>query len=218
MTGNVTGFFKQAELGLALALLGAAPLAAQDQPQDEPIRSQSPDAQDVAMTPLRDLNLARDPIPPLLLTAQEAPYDTTGLKKCRDIGAAIAELDAILGPDLDVMAEEDDRISMGRIARSAVGSLMPFRSIVREITGAADHRRAFEQAIHAGAVRRGFLKGLGQQRGCAYPARPAFARISIDKTDRIDTEDGRKRVARKEERAADGTVFVSQPVVQPTGD
>lgn len=218
MTGNVTGFFKQAELGLALTLLGAAPLAAQDQPQDEPIRSQSPDAQDVAMTPLRDLNLAKDPIPPLLLTAQEAPYDTTGLKKCRDIGAAIAELDAILGPDLDVMAEEDDRISMGRIARSAVGSLMPFRSIVREITGAADHQREFEQAIHAGAVRRGFLKGLGQQRGCAYPARPAFARISIDKTDRIDTEDGRKRVARKEERAADGTVFVSQPVVQPTGD
>lgn len=219
MTVNVTGYFKQAErrigLGLALALLGTAPLAAQDQPQDEPIRNQSPDARDVAMTPLRDLNLSKDPIPELLLAAEAAPYDATGLKKCRDIGAAIAELDAVLGPDLDVMAEDDDRLSMGRIARSAVGSFIPFRSIVREVTGAADHQRDFERAIHAGAVRRGFLKGLGQQRGCAYPARPAFARVKVDKADRVDTEEGRKRAARKEERAADGTQFVSEPVVQP---
>ena len=222
MTVNVTGYFKQAErrigpgagLGLALALLGTAPLAAQDQPQDEPIRNQSPDARDVAMTPLRDLNLSKDPIPELLLAAEAAPYDATGLKKCRDIGAAIAELDAVLGPDLDVMAEDDDRLSMGRIARSAVGSLIPFRSIVREVTGAADHQRDFERAIHAAAVRRGFLKGLGQQRGCAYPARPAFARVKVNKTDQVDTEEGRKRAARKEERAAVGAGISEVDVVK----
>lgn len=220
MTGNVTKSFnkRRRALAIVLAMATVQPLAAQDQPPSEPIRNQSPDAEDVALTPLRDLNLSKDPIPELLVTAEAAPYDTTGLKKCRDIAAAIADLDAILGPDLDVMAEEDDRLSMGRVARSAVGSFIPFRSIVREVTGAADHQRDFQRAIHAGAVRRGFLKGLGQERGCAYPARPAFAKVKVDKDDRIDTDDGKKRVARKEERAADGTLFVSQPVVQPIGD
>ena len=220
MTGNVTGSFKGARhaLLITLAMVAAQPLAAQNQPPEEPIRNQSPDAEDVTMTPLRDLNLAKDPIPDLLLTAEQAPYDAARLKKCRDIAAAIGDLDAILGPDLDIMAEDDDRLSVGRIARSAVGSFMPFRSIVREVSGAADHQRDFERAIHAGSVRRGFLKGLGQQRGCAYPARPAFAKVKVDKADRIDTEDGKKRVALKEERAADGTLFVSQPVVQPTSD
>lgn len=216
MTGSVTGLSRPARLALALALLGAAPLAAQDQP--EPVADREPDAEDVAMTPLRDLNLSKDPIPELLLAAQAAPYDTTGLRRCRDIGAAIARIDAVLGPDIDVATDESDRISVGRIARSAVGSLLPFRSIVREVTGAADHERQFEQAIHAGAVRRGFLKGLGQQRGCAYPARPAFARVNVTRDDRIDTPEGRKRAAKKEERAEDGTLFVSEPVVQPTGD
>lgn len=218
MTGNATGSFKAARYGLALglAVLAAPPLMAQDAPPEEPIRNQSPDAQDVAMTPLRDLNLSKDPIPELLLTAEQLPYDTTGLKKCRDIATAIANLDAILGPDLDVMAEEDDRLSVGRIARSAVGSFIPFRSILREVSGAADHQRDFERAIHAGAVRRGFLKGLGQQRGCDYPARPAFAKVKVDKKDRIDSEDAKKRIALKEERGADGTVFVSQPMIQRT--
>lgn len=216
MTGSATGFSRPARLAVVLALLSAAPLAAQDQP--EPVADREPDAEDVAMTPLRDLNLSKDPIPELLLTAQADPYDSSGLRRCRDIGAAIAQLDAVLGPDLDVAAEEGDRISVGRIARSAVGSLLPFRSIVREVTGAADHERQFEQAIHAGAVRRGFLKGLGQQRGCAYPARPAFARVKVTKEDRTDKGEGRKRAERKEERAADGTLFVSEPVVQPIGD
>lgn len=215
MIGSVTGFCKRASVLTVAGCLMASPLAAQDAP--EPVHGQSPDAGEVAMTPLRDLNLSKDPIPDVLVKASLSPYAADGLRRCSNISAAIAELDAVLGPDLDVAQGDDDRISVGRIARSAVGSLMPFRGIVRELTGAADHQREFEQAIYAGSIRRGFLKGLGQQRGCAYPARPAFAAVNVTKADRIDTPEGQKRVEQREERGADGTVFVSQPVVQGDG-
>ncbi|MFN4114384.1 MAG: hypothetical protein ACK4GD_10630 [Sphingomonadaceae bacterium] len=214
MIVSVTGFSKRVSVCL-LALAIAVPAAAQDSTSNA--RDREPDLQRIATTPIRDLNLTRDPIPAVLIRANEAPYDANGLRRCRDIGAAIAELDAVLGPDIDVAAEERDRISVGRIAQSAVGSLIPFRSIVRELSGAADHRRAFEEAIYAGSIRRGFLKGLGQQRGCAYPARPAYARVRVTSADRTDTAKGRERAAMKEERAEDGTLFVSEPVVQPTG-
>jgi len=217
MIASVTGFSKRASACLlVMAMVMAGPAAAQNAPEN--VRDREPDVQNIATTPIRDLNLTRDPVPEVLIRANEAPYDATGLRRCRDISAAIAELDAVLGPDIDVAAEERDRISVGRIAKSAVGSLIPFRSIVRELSGAADNQRAFEEAIYAGSVRRGFLKGLGQQRGCAYPARPAFARVKVTSADRTDTAKGRERADKKEERAADGTLFVSEPVVQPIGD
>lgn len=201
-----------AALGLALT---ATPLAAQEQ---ENVRDSEPSVRDIAVTPIQDLNLTKDEIPAVLLRAEEAPYITDGLGNCRDLERAIAELDAVLGADLDIDTDERRDITVGKVAKSAVGSLIPFRGIIREVTGAADHQRDFEEAILAGAVRRGFLKGLGQQRGCAYPARPAFARVEVTKDDRIDTEEGRERLARQEERGEDGTLFVSEPVVQQTDD
>ena len=215
MTGSATGFFSRARWLVSLSVVIAVPLAAQD--QAEPVLNEEPGVRDVAMTPLRDLNLAKDPIPEILLAAAQAPYASDGLRRCRNISEAIAQLDAVLGPDMDVMESDDQRISVGRIATRAVGSLMPFRGIVRELTGAADHERQFEQAIYAGSVRRGFLKGLGQQRGCAYPARPAFASVKVTKADRVGTDKATKTIESKDKRGADGTVFVSQPVVQPTG-
>lgn len=215
MIAGVTGFSKRASACLLL-MATATPVFAQEAPEN--LRDREPDVQNIATTPIRDLNLTRDPIPQVLLRASEAAYDTVGLARCEDIGMAIAELDAVLGPDIDIAAEDRDRLSFGRIAKSAVGSLIPFRGIVREISGAADNERAFEAAIYAGSVRRGFLKGLGQQRDCAYPARPAFARVQVTKADRIDTAEERGPADNKEERAADGTLFMSEPVVQPVGD
>ena len=52
------------------------------------------------------------------------------------------------------------------------GSVGGLSSIVREVSGANARRDAFNRAVTAGMVRRGYLKGLGQQRGCDYPARP----------------------------------------------
>lgn len=213
MTHSAIASLKWASLAaLGFAALAAHPLAAQNQPG---MRDRSPGVRDIATTPIQDLNLARDEIPAVLQRAAIATYDADGLDGCEAIGSAIAELDAALGPDLDVSADERDQISVGRMAKSAIGSLMPFRSIVREITGAADHQRQFEEAIFAGAVRRGYLKGLGQQRGCAYPARPAFANVQVTKAHRMAGEaDTRMALAPEAGKAADGTVFISHPVVQ----
>lgn len=197
---------------LALALIAATtalPASARD--QDEPAAGREPDAQDVAMTPLNDLNLAKDEIPAVLLTAANDPYASEGLNKCPAIGAAIAELDGALGPDMDVALSESDRLSTGRMAKSVVASFIPFRGILREISGAAGQERDFRAAIYAGAVRRGFLKGLGQQKGCDYPARPAFARVPTPAAASPEAKP-RKRVTAS--AASDETTFVSEPVVQ----
>ncbi|MFM7376785.1 MAG: hypothetical protein ACKO1O_01430 [Erythrobacter sp.] len=152
-----------------LAAIGCAaaplPLAAQAMPE--------PDAAEVAKTPLRDLNIDGRDIPEVLQRAVADPYATAGLGKCGTIVSAIAELDMVLGADYDI-AEDDGskRISEGRIGQSVVGSVIPFRGILREVTGAADNDRKLRAAYTAGMVRRAFLKGWGLGRGCAYPARP----------------------------------------------
>ena len=163
-------------VALTIAVV-ATPAAARN--QDQPVAGREPDAQDVAMTPLNDLNLSKDEIPAVLIAAAIDPYSSEGLNGCPAVQTAIADLDAALGPDMDVAAGETDRLSTGRMAKSVVASFIPFRGILREITGAAGQERALQSAIYAGAVRRGFLKGLGQQQGCAYPARPAFARVAM---------------------------------------
>ena len=152
---------------LALLLALAAPVPALGQVMPEP------DATEVAKTPLRDLGIDGRDIPEALRIAVENPYETARLKTCNAIIAEIAALDDVLGADYDI-AEDDGRVrlSEGRIGQSIVGGLLPFRGILREVTGAADNDRALRAAYTAGMARRGFLKGWGLGRGCRYPARP----------------------------------------------
>lgn len=168
----------RAVLSLVAAAALAMPAAARD--RDEPVVGRTPDAADVVMTPVTDLNLKKDEIPAVLLSAAADPYSSAGIRKCADVSAALAPLNAALGPDMDVATGDPDRLSTGSVAKSVVASFIPFRSILREVTGAAEHQRNFEAAIYAGAVRRGFLKGLGQQMKCPYPARPAFVKTALD--------------------------------------
>lgn len=149
----------------AAAGIAAPPLAAQTMPE--------PDVKEVAKTPLRDLNIDARDIPQVLLAAERDPYATAGLHKCSALVSAIAALDEVLGADYDIAEERrSDRISEGRIGQSVVGSILPFRGILREVTGAAENDRKLRAAYTAGMARRAFLKGWGLGRGCAYPARP----------------------------------------------
>jgi len=152
----------------AMAVLAGAlagPLQAQVMPE--------PDAREVAKTPLRDLNIDARDIPEVLQLAVADPYATKGLDKCNALVSAIADLDRVLGADYDIAQDDgSDRISEGRIGQSVVGSVIPFRGILREVTGAADNDRKLRSAYTAGMVRRAFLKGWGLGRNCAYPARP----------------------------------------------
>jgi len=193
--------------------------------QDKPITDNDPDAMDVAKTPVTDLNLDKTEIPPVLIAATKKPYDLTSLRSCRQLGAAVQELDGILGDDLDLPQEARDRVSTGKVAKWVVGSFIPFRGLIREISGANAQERAVLAAIQAGVARRGFLKGVGAQRGCAYPASPATPAIIQAKAlqqHEEDTKNAKKSDAKAEQKsskaergaALDGVAYTSQPVVQ----
>jgi hypothetical protein len=153
------------------ALLFAAPLLANE--PDDPVTQKDLSAADVVATPATDLNLKRDEIPALLADAEEDAYGLEGLGSCRRLATAISELDQVLGDDLDLPQVNGKRIRPGHTAQQVVGSFIPFRGVIREISGANAQERKLQSAIAAGSARRSFLKGTGQARGCAYPARSA---------------------------------------------
>ena len=151
------------------------PVLAQGEPsrEEKPITQRDPSAVDVVATPANDLNLRKGEIPPLLLAAQTDPYGLRGMRKCSDISSAVQHLDGVLGDDIDIAQAPGNKMSAGRVAQSVVGSFIPFRGIIREISGANEQERKLQAAIYAGTARRSFLRGVGMQRGCAWPARPA---------------------------------------------
>lgn len=199
----------------------AAPALAQTAVSQEKVT-----AGDVVTKPLSDLNIKKDEVPEILVTARDKPYDLTGLKRCPAISAAIANLDEVLGDDIDVARDDGNAtIDMGNLAKSVVGSLIPFGGVIREISGANAQQRKWQEAIYAGSVRRAYLKGVGQQRGCAYPARAATAKDAAavhaardaakakEKNNKDDDKD--KSKSAKAKSGKDQPVsYVSKPVVQ----
>lgn len=115
-------------------------------------------------------------VPAKLQAIQDAPYSLAGLGKCAAIIREITELDAVLGPDVNEQVDKDRakkrEETAGRVAGSVAGSIIPFRGLIGEVTGANAERRRYAAAVYAGTVRRGFLKGVGLERGCKAPARP----------------------------------------------
>ncbi|OHD04596.1 MAG: hypothetical protein A2885_15305 [Sphingopyxis sp. RIFCSPHIGHO2_01_FULL_65_24] len=115
-------------------------------------------------------------VPEKLLAIQGAPYSLDGMGKCAAIIQEITELDAVLGPDVNELVDatraKKREQTAGRVAGSVAGSIIPFRGLIGEVTGANAERRRYATAVYAGTVRRGFLKGVGLERGCKAPARP----------------------------------------------
>ncbi|MFN3456121.1 MAG: hypothetical protein ACK4Z8_00930 [Novosphingobium sp.] len=198
----------------------AFPLAAQTAVSEEKVT-----AGDVVTKPLSDFNIKKDEVPDVLVAARNKPYDVTGLKKCPAIAAEVAKLDAVLGDDIDVARDDgNSTIKMGNIAKSLVGSLIPFGGVIREISGANAQQRKWNEAIYAGSVRRAYLKGVGEQRGCKYPARAAtpkdvaafwLARDAAEAKAKSDKKDGDDKKDEKDKAAkAEPARFESKPVVQ----
>lgn len=189
----------------AIASLLAAPAMAG---QDKAITNRDPDAMDVAKTPIDDLNVGRDrEIPGLLVSATSEPYSLKGLGKCRQLAGAIQELDEVLGPDIDLPASERDRISAGRVGKWVVASFIPFRGLIREVSGANAQDRKVNAAIQAGLTRRGFLKGVGASKGCRYPASPAPASVVQAHMDMKDN-------GKKKSKSGGELAFKSEPDAQ----
>lgn len=131
--------------------------------------------------PLRDVNLLRTKIPAVLLVAMAEPYARPTDLGCGGVIAEVRSLNEALGPDLDASEERErartlsregaQNVALGMVADTAQ-DVIPFRGWVRKLTGAEQHDRMVGQAILAGQVRRAYLKGLGEARGCNPPGTP----------------------------------------------
>jgi hypothetical protein len=114
--------------------------------------------------------------PAKLLAIQGDPYSLAGLGKCSAIIKEVTELNDVLGPDVNEQVDKDRakkrEETAGRVAGTVAGGIIPFRGLIGEVTGANAERRRYALAVYAGTVRRGFLKGVGLERGCKAPARP----------------------------------------------
>lgn len=137
----------------------------------------------VVEQPFRDFGLVRTKIPPVLLAAIADPYARPEPATCDGIAAEMTRLNIALGPDLDepVSTEHPGVLTRGEGAaktaaldamRSEEQSNIPFDGFIRLLSGAARHDRLVMAAIQAGAIRRGYLKGLGEMRECLPPDVP----------------------------------------------
>jgi hypothetical protein len=133
----------------------------------------------VAQAPLRDINVLRTKIPEVLLQAMADPYERPESGRCPQLIALLTPLNDALGADLDVPSvDADDLLDKGKSTAlsamaGAASDVIPFRGWVRKLTGAGRHDRLVQAAIVAGAVRRAYLKGLGEAKGCNPPATPS---------------------------------------------
>ena len=149
----------------------AAPLTTTDQQTKSTVGN-------AASSPMHDLNVMREKIPPVLLQAMADPYARPTPATCQAIIGRVRELTYALGDDLDNQVDEElttdeKRAGTGReIVRAGAESLLPFRGVVRRLSGAEQHDKLVDQALMAGSIRRGYLKGLGEARGCPPPGTP----------------------------------------------
>jgi hypothetical protein len=165
--------------GFALALSGCVTASPDGQVQTTNEARRESVAGAVS-SPLRDLNVLRTKIPPVLLAAMADPYARPANTRCPTLEGLVRPLDQALGADLDVFpVDQDDlltRESVNGAVATVASSAIPFRGWVRQLTGADRHDELVQAAITAGAVRRGYLKGLGESKGCKPPATPSHVR------------------------------------------
>lgn len=174
-------------LAVVLPVLAACASGAEPPPQK--IQTTSDANKDgiggAAQAPLRDMNLVRTKIPPVLLEAMADPYARPPGKKisCDTLIMLVAPLDLALGEDVDRRPPEDDEDLLDRGKRmagsaafgavaDAAQNLIPMRGWVRKLSGAEKHDKLVQHAMASGAIRRAYLKGLGEARGCNPPATP----------------------------------------------
>lgn len=162
-----------------------------------------------AMTPLEDMGLRKRSIPDLLTQLAENPYFPPPKPyKCDGVKQEMADLNIILGDDFDTpkvaLTANAQYVEAGTemvqdavvgLVRSQV-NVIPFRSIVRRITGADKHEKAVARAIEGGKLRRAYLRGLAQAEfgdSCLPTARVVTAEApEAEKTDSEHLEVAKK--------------------------
>lgn len=165
MKVNVSVLAMAAAVALACSA-EAAPASSETANRSAPERNR---AAEIVTQPVRDVGVARTKIPPALAEAAEDPYSLKGLRNCRQLGEEIQQLNQVLGPDFQRDADyRENRVTKLAEAggKTVVNSVIPFRSLVREVSGAATADRRLRAAEDAAYARRGFLRGVHATRGC----------------------------------------------------
>jgi hypothetical protein len=140
-------------------------------------------ALEAVKSPFIDLNFTRDEIPPKLQTISGSPYELPSPLQCKVVKAELAELDMLLGSDMQIASKEEEIDYMHEgadaLQSGAIGfvtgkvSIIPFRGVVRRITGAAQHAKEYSRAYESGKLRRAYLKGWNSALKCDKVKKPA---------------------------------------------
>lgn len=150
-------------LVLAVAAGQALPAAAQTPPPRSTAEQAADSASRVATQPLRDLNISGGGISPELEAIMKEPYSLKGLRGCTDYQREIARITKLIGPDVDSPEARAASVSSTEFvlgaAESAATSLIPGRSIIRQLSGATAAEKRARAATLAASLRRAFLKG-----------------------------------------------------------
>jgi hypothetical protein len=101
------------------------------------------------------LGLTGAATPAILQKARAAPYNTPA--DCRGLTDELKALDTVLGPEVDQLKTQRTK---GDMAAGYVRGMVPYRGVVRFLTGADSKDRELQAAVSAGYARRGFLHGL----------------------------------------------------------
>ena len=160
------------------AALAATGALAQSPPVRTSDEAGEANLQGALLAPLRDVNLMRDKVPKALNGAQDAPYLSPEDASCAQLAEMIAPLDKALGPDTGDGAETQ-KPGVGSMVFGALADVtrdaIPFRGVVRRITGASKQDQKVREARQAGHLRRAYLKGFASAKGCYGPVRPQVA-------------------------------------------
>ena len=145
----------------------AGPAAAQQTDQPRTVESTG---KAIVESPLRDLNIIKVKVPPLLEGVMAEPYSVAGVTTCPQFKARIAELTEVLGPDVDSKAARAQGNGASEFALGAAqdvaGSFIPGGGLIRRVSGAAKAQKHAQAAVYAGSVRRAYLKATARAKGC----------------------------------------------------
>ena len=138
---------------LAVALLAAAAVCAGPAAYADP-----------KIHPGEQLGLVAPGIPDILQQAYADPYAPPAEPACQTVPKELAELDGLLGPDIN--QPKPKLFDPAKLIGGAVRGAIPYRSVVRLLTGADRKEKKLAQATMAGWARRGFLKGIAARLDC----------------------------------------------------
>lgn len=155
--------------------------ASSESATDRAIQRSSDGFSDAALSPLEDVNLKRAKIPEEFKDIRN-PYAVDPEITCEKINKEVNTLDGLLGRDWDIPPPDkkglSDRAADGAstafldAVSSGASGFIPYRGLVRTVTGANSHATKVRKAYERGSHRRTFLKGIGLMKGCPYPASP----------------------------------------------